>query len=154
MNKNLQREAFEAFVRSGASPVPSNEVERPLFDGTYRTSAANAGWAFWRAAQEQVGTPNDTDLAALQKAAFIAIKLTTPPRDLLGPATAEMKGRAVLGERIATSILAINSPQYEEGRAAYHSGNKSVQSPYERGSDDSRTWYMGFDFERAANMAG
>lgn len=91
---------------------------------------------------------------ALKNAAAVAIHLSRPPRDLLGPATAEMKGRAVLGERIATAILAINSPQYEEGRAAYNSGNKSGQSPYERGSDDSRTWHMGFDIERAACVAG
>jgi hypothetical protein len=54
MNKNLQREAFEVFVRSGASPVPPSEVDRPLADGTYRTSAANAGWAFWQAAQAAI----------------------------------------------------------------------------------------------------
>lgn len=51
MRKNPQREAFEAFVRSGKSPVPPNEIEGPLADGSYRTSAANAGWAFWQAAQ-------------------------------------------------------------------------------------------------------
>lgn len=51
MNKNPQREAFEAFVRSGNSPVPASEIEKPLVDGTYRTSAANAGWVFWQAAQ-------------------------------------------------------------------------------------------------------
>ena len=50
MNTNVQRTAFEAFVRSGNSPVPPSEIERPLADGTYRTSAANAGWAFWQAA--------------------------------------------------------------------------------------------------------
>ena len=51
MNKNPERDAFEAFVRSGASPVPPSEIEKPLPDGSYRTSAANAGWAFWQAAQ-------------------------------------------------------------------------------------------------------
>lgn len=51
MNKNLQRAAYEAFVRSGASPVPPSEVDKPLADGSYRTSAANAGWVFWQAAQ-------------------------------------------------------------------------------------------------------
>jgi len=51
MSKDSQREAFEAFVRSGASPVPPSEVDKPLMDGTYRTSAANAAWVFWQAAQ-------------------------------------------------------------------------------------------------------
>jgi hypothetical protein len=51
IKKNPQREAYEAFVRSGASPVPPSEVEKPLADGSYRTSAANAGWVFWQAAQ-------------------------------------------------------------------------------------------------------
>lgn len=51
MSNNLQRAAYEAFVRSGASPVPASEVDKPLADGTYRTSAANAGWVFWQAAQ-------------------------------------------------------------------------------------------------------
>lgn len=51
MNKQAQRDAYEAFVRSGTSPVPASEVDRPLPDGSYRTSAANAGWAFWQAAQ-------------------------------------------------------------------------------------------------------
>lgn len=51
MNKNVQRAAYEAFVRSGASPVPRSEVEKPLADGSYRTSAANAGWVLWQAAQ-------------------------------------------------------------------------------------------------------
>ena len=91
---------------------------------------------------------------SLKKAANAAIHLSRPPRDLLGPATAEMKGQALLGERIATAILAINSTQYEEGCAAYKAGNKSGQNPYERGSKDSHTWHMGFDFERTANMAG
>jgi hypothetical protein len=39
MNKNPERDAFEAFVRSGASPVPPSEIEKPLPD------------AFWQAAQ-------------------------------------------------------------------------------------------------------
>lgn len=51
VNKQAQRDAYEAFVRSGTSPVPASEVDRPLPDGSYRTSAANAGWAFWQAAQ-------------------------------------------------------------------------------------------------------
>lgn len=57
MEKNSQREAYEAFVRSGASPVPPSEVDNPCSDGTYRTSAANAGWVFWQAAQAS-NTPN------------------------------------------------------------------------------------------------
>ena len=56
MNKKLQREAFEAFVRSGASPVPPSEVDNPSADGSYRTSAANAGWAFWQAGQSAIIT--------------------------------------------------------------------------------------------------
>lgn len=51
MNENLQRQAYEAFVRSGASPVFPSEVDKPMADGSYRTSAANAGWVFWQAAQ-------------------------------------------------------------------------------------------------------
>ena len=51
MKKNSQREAYEAFVRSGESPVSPSEVDNPCSDGTYRTSAANAGWVFWQAAQ-------------------------------------------------------------------------------------------------------
>lgn len=51
MSMNSQRQEFELFVRSGASPVPPSEVDGPLANGTYRTSAANAGWAFWLAAQ-------------------------------------------------------------------------------------------------------
>ncbi|MDQ1817767.1 hypothetical protein RBA41_31150 [Massilia sp. CCM 9210] len=54
MNMKSQHDAFEAFVRSGASPVPPSELERPLDDGSYRTSAANAGWAFWQAAQAEL----------------------------------------------------------------------------------------------------
>lgn len=50
MTANTQRATFEAFVRSGNSPVPPSEIERPIADGSYRTSAANAGWAFWQAA--------------------------------------------------------------------------------------------------------
>jgi len=51
MNTNLQRAAYEAFVRSGESPFPPSEVDKPLADGTYRISAANAGWVVWQAAQ-------------------------------------------------------------------------------------------------------
>lgn len=50
-NEVNQRESFEAFVRSGASPVPPSEVEKPLPDGSYRTSGANNAWVFWQAAQ-------------------------------------------------------------------------------------------------------
>lgn len=53
MSTNTQRAAFEAFVRSGNSPVPPSEIDRPLPDGSYRTSAANAGWVFWQAAQRE-----------------------------------------------------------------------------------------------------
>lgn len=53
MSTNTQRTAFEAFVRSGKSPVPPSEIDRPLPDGSYRTSAANAGWVFWQAATKQ-----------------------------------------------------------------------------------------------------
>lgn len=51
LDEGNQRESFEAFVRSGASPVPPSEVEKPLPDGSYRTSGANNAWAFWQAAQ-------------------------------------------------------------------------------------------------------
>jgi hypothetical protein len=51
MNKTPQQDAFEAFVRSGASSVSPSEVDNPLADGTYRTSGANAAWAMWQAAQ-------------------------------------------------------------------------------------------------------
>lgn len=72
MKTNLQRAAYEAFVRSGASPVPPSEVEKPLADGTYRTSAANAGWVFWQAgqaaAQQQRAAPADAQSPAWSKA--------------------------------------------------------------------------------------
>lgn len=55
-----QRDAFEAFVRGGTSPVPASEVDRPLPDGSYRTSAANAGWAFWQAAQASLTLGTET----------------------------------------------------------------------------------------------
>ena len=58
MNKNPQREAFEAFVRSGASSVSPSEVDNPLADGTYRTSGANAAWAVWQAAQAAMPQQN------------------------------------------------------------------------------------------------
>jgi hypothetical protein len=50
MDTDLQRAAFDAFVRNGNSPVPPSEIEKPIADGSYRTSAANAGLVFWRAA--------------------------------------------------------------------------------------------------------
>lgn len=96
---------------------------------------------------------SEKELVALQKAANVAIKMTTPPRDLLGPATADMKARADLGTKIAAAIFAIGSPQYLEGCTACNTGKKRDQNPYERGSNDSRTWGMGFDFEHEANVA-
>jgi hypothetical protein len=60
MDVHDERKAFEAFVRSGTSPVPASEVDRPLPDGSYRTSAANAGWVFWQAAQASLILGADT----------------------------------------------------------------------------------------------
>jgi hypothetical protein len=59
MTIDSQRAAFEAFVRSGKSPTPPSEIVRPLADGTYRTSAANAAWLFW-----QAGCSNGIEQAA------------------------------------------------------------------------------------------
>lgn len=60
MNMQDQRKDYEAFVRSGTSPVPATEVDNPLPDGSYRTSAANAGWVFWQAAQASLILGTDT----------------------------------------------------------------------------------------------
>jgi hypothetical protein len=46
-----QRAAYHAYVRSGKSPLPPNDVDDMLVDWTYRTTGANTGWVFWQAAQ-------------------------------------------------------------------------------------------------------
>lgn len=55
-----------------------------------------------QAAPAAVRAPSYAD--ALEQAAKLAIQFTTPPRDLLGPATIAMKQEAAMGLRLADAI--------------------------------------------------
>lgn len=55
-----------------------------------------------QAAPAAVRVPSYAD--ALEQAAKLAIQFTTPPRDLLGPATTAMKHEAAMGLRLAEAI--------------------------------------------------
>jgi len=104
MNKNLQRQAYEAFVRSGASPVFPSEVDMPLTDGTYRTSAANAGWVFWQAAQAALIDVHADQPAKTQR----YNELTGHPTYLLDPGAASQAARfqEVYGDMDAEAVVA------------------------------------------------
>lgn len=64
--------------------------------------------------------PEDVRNQALEESAKLAIKFTAVPRDVLGPATVNMKTLAAVGEKLAAAIRALRttSTDSEQGGAA------------------------------------
>lgn len=98
------REAALARLRS-TYPHSSQEA---YFDAGYAgrdcpvLTAPDPDSSCTQAAPAAVRAPSYAD--ALEQAAKLAIQFTTPPRDLLGPATTAMRQEAAMGLRLAEAI--------------------------------------------------
>jgi hypothetical protein len=98
-----------------AAPAAPEQDERisTLEAQLAECAALSQKWA--AAAGDADGRAEHARNQALEDAANVAVKLTTVPRDLLGPPTVPMKASAAAGQRIAAAIRSMKRQAISEG---------------------------------------